>query len=150
MSDLKMLPSAAALAEDGREVRLAEMAGGKALVVFFYPKDNTPICTKEACRFRDNYGEFTELNAEIVGVSSDSIASHSGFREANALPFPLLSDESGALREAFGLKKFLGFHPPRETFVFDETGAILAHIKGQFRAEIHVSKAIETLKLHRK
>jgi peroxiredoxin Q/BCP len=144
---LTTIPSAKALAEDGRDVTLTDVAKGKALVVFFYPKDNTPICTKEACTFRDNYSEFAESNAEIVGVSSDSQDSHIGFKSKHSLPFPLLSDESGALRKAFGLKNFLGFHPPRETFVFSKDGTLLKHIKGQFRSEIHVAAALECLKL---
>ena len=101
-----------------------------ALVVFFYPKDFTPGCTKEACSFRDHYQEFQDLGAEVVGISTDNENSHKKFASKYKLPFVLLSDKEKRARKAFGVKPgLLGLLPGRETFVFDIYNCFLPILK---------------------
>ena len=93
----------------GKELRLSEsLRTGKPAVVYFYPKDGTPGCTKEACAFRDTWNRFTERGVMIFGVSRDSEASHTEFLKKHELPFPLVADESGALQTAYGVPSRLG------------------------------------------
>src|SRR5258708_3771303 len=92
---------------------------GKPLVVYFYPKDETYGCTKEACRFRDQYEDFVAAGAEVIGISRDDAASHAKFREHHHLPFTLLSDPDGKVAASWGVKTTLGL-PGRTTFVFDK------------------------------
>ncbi len=114
----------------GGETSLSDFAG-KRVVLYFYPKDNTPGCTKEACNFRDGSKEYEALNAVIVGVSKDSLESHGKFAEKHELPFELLSDEDLKMAEAFGVWKeksmygrtFMGMI--RSTFLIDENGEIV-------------------------
>ncbi len=116
--------------QDGKEVNLNDYKG-KKLVLYFYPKDNTPGCTAEACDLRDNYSRFEALGYKILGVSKDNEKSHKGFIEKFNLPFPLISDtETQILQayEAWGEKKFMGkqyIGIIRKTFVIDEKGIIL-------------------------
>ncbi|MEN6618093.1 MAG: thioredoxin-dependent thiol peroxidase [Rikenellaceae bacterium] len=116
--------------QDGKEIKLSDFKG-KKLVLYFYPKDNTPGCTAEACDLRDNYNRFESLGYKIVGVSKDNEKSHKGFVEKFNLPFPLISDTEAIILqayEAWGEKKFMGKHYVgiiRKTFVIDENGAIL-------------------------
>ena len=93
---------------NGKEVSLASFLGARAVVIFFYPMDGTPVCTKEACTFRDAYEDFTDAGAAVIGVSGDSVARHQAFAAKQRLPFLLASDEGGALRRAFGVRKSMG------------------------------------------
>lgn len=112
--------------QNGENFDLKKFVGQKALVVYFYPKDFTPGCTKEACNFRDSYEDFKELGAEVIGVSSDSPKSHAKFAGKYELPYIFLSDKSKKARNAFGVKpNLLGLLPGRETFVFDKEGRLL-------------------------
>ena len=98
---------------------------GRNVVLYFYPKDDTPGCTAEACGFRDQYEEFQDLGAEVVGVSSDSAASHQQFARKHGLPFPLLADAGGAVRKRYEVPRaLLGLLPGRVTFVIDKAGII--------------------------
>jgi peroxiredoxin Q/BCP len=97
---------------------------GRSAVVFFYPRDGTPGCTKEACAFRDNFDEYARRGATLIGVSSDSEHSHDKFRADHKLPFALASDESGAIARAYGVKRFAGL-TKRVTFVIDKDGKVL-------------------------
>src|SRR5690606_31358812 len=90
---------------DGKPVRLRDLAAGKVLVIYFYPKDDTPGCTAQACGFRDAYEDFVEAGAEVVGISQDPPASHRAFAQKHRLPFLLLSDPEGQAQRAFGVKK---------------------------------------------
>lgn len=116
--------------QDGKEIKLSDFKG-KKLVLYFYPKDNTPGCTAEACDLRDNYQKFESLGYKIVGVSKDNEKSHKGFIEKFNLPFPLISDTEAIILqayEAWGEKKFMGKQYVgiiRKTFVIDENGVIL-------------------------
>ncbi len=134
------LPDAA-----GRSVRLADFRSRKAVVLYFYPKDDTPGCTKEGCAFRDAYQEFQDLGAEVIGVSSDSGESHARFAAKHRLPFLLLSDRGGAVRKRYGVPSTLGLLPGRVTFVIDREGVVRHVFNSQLQAERHVREALASL-----
>ena len=114
-----------------------------ALVLYFYPKDDTPGCTKEACSFRDSYEEFQDRGARVVGVSTDDSASHQRFATKHDLPFTLLADENGAVEKAFGVPRNLfGLIPGRVTYIIDGQGIIRAIYESQLRTDKHVSEAL--------
>ena len=115
------------------------------VVLFFYPKDDTPICTAEACAFRDRHEVFVGKGARVVGVSSDSVSSHQSFANRHDLPFTLLSDLGGEVRALFGVKKTLGFVDGRVTFIIDKS-AVVRHVHAAaFGAKGHVDSALEVL-----
>jgi peroxiredoxin Q/BCP len=126
----------------GKPVRLADLTASKAVVVFFYPKDDTPGCTVEACTFRDRYDTFAAAGAEVVGISSDSLASHDAFAGKHKLPMTLLSDADGKVRKLFGVKSTLGIMPGRATFVIDRKGVVRHVFVSQLRAGKHVDEAL--------
>jgi thioredoxin-dependent peroxiredoxin len=136
---------------DGRTHSLQDYAG-RLLVIFFYPKDNTPGCTKEACGFRDLYGDLRGVDAVLLGVSRDSIASHGKFIGQFGLPFPLLSDADGTMMQAYGAfgektmygRKVLG--TIRSTVIIDRDGTILKHWPVVKKAEAHPQEVLEFLK----
>ncbi len=122
------------------------IVGKKPVVVYFYPKDNTPGCTAQACSFRDQYEDFTDLGAEVIGISGDTVSSHEKFAKRYKLPFLLLSDNSGKLRKLFGVKtNLLGLIPGRVTYVADKTGTIQL-IFDSMLATKHIPKALDFLK----
>jgi peroxiredoxin Q/BCP len=129
----------------GETVPLADLYRDRVVVLFFYPKDGTAICTKEACAFRDSYEKFTDAGATVVGVSSDSAEIHERFADQHRLPFLLATDKGGALRKAFGVPKTLGFLPGRTTYVIDRQGVIRAIFNAQFAAEAHVQAALDAI-----
>ena len=132
--------------QHGKKVSLADFAGRKNVVVYFYPKDDTPGCTKESCTFRDQYTAFTDIGAEVLGISSDSEQSHLKFAEKYKLPFPLLSDAGGEVRKQFRVPKSLGLLPGRVTFVIDKKGVIRHVFNSQLNPTKHVDEAIGVLK----
>jgi peroxiredoxin Q/BCP len=132
--------------EDGESVTLSHLIGQRAVVVFFYPKDNTPGCTIEACTFRDQYDRFVEVGAEVVGISSDSVASHDSFRKKHGLPMKLLSDEGGKVRALYGVKAALGLFPGRATFVIDRSGRVAHVFVSQLQFAKHVDEALEIVR----
>ena len=138
-------PTFTAPLQDGGTFDSATLLGRKWLVLFFYPKDNTPVCTKEACAFRDSYAKFSQIGAEVIGVSGDGEASHRGFAERYRLPFSLLSDTDGTLRAAFGVPKTLGIFPGRVTYVIDREGVIRLVFSAQLASDGHVKAALEAL-----
>ncbi len=115
------------------------------MVLYFYPKDDTPGCTRQACAFRDGYEEFGKLDAEVVGISSDSVESHKGFAEKHSLPFPLLSDEGGKVRKLYGVPTTFGLFPSRVTYVVDAEGTVGHVFASQLGVEEHVEEAREAL-----
>jgi len=128
----------------GGTFRLGERRG-RPVVVYFYPKDHTPGCTAEAKAFRDQYDAFLAAGAEVVGVSSDTIESHQRFADKHRLPFPLLSDARGEVRQAFGVEKTLGLIPGRATFVIDGDGIVRHAFASQLAATKHVDEALTAL-----
>jgi peroxiredoxin Q/BCP len=125
-------------------VRLSDFRG-RPVVVFFYPKDDTPGCTAEACSFRDRYEAFAEAGAEVVGISSDSPESHRRFAARHGLPFLLLSDADGAARSAYGVPRTLGLLPGRVTYVIDAQGVVRHIFNSQFRPARHIEEALGAL-----
>ncbi len=121
--------------------------GKKPLVIYFYPKDDTLGCTAQACGFRDAYEDFKELGAEVIGISSDSVASHQKFSTRNKLPSILLSDENKKIRNIFGVPQaFLGLAPGRVTYVTDKSGVIKMIFDNSMMPTKHISKALASLK----
>lgn len=122
----------------------------KPLVIFFYPKNNTSVCTKEACYFRDYYKKFEEAGVTIYGISQDSIQSHKDFLTQHALPYGLLSDLDNAVRDKFKVKKFLGLIPARVTFIINKEGEIIHIFDSPIKAEQHVLEALTALGISKK
>ena len=132
--------------QSGQPVSLADYRGKSAVVLFFYPKDGTPVCTKEACSFRDAYEDFVQAGAVVIGVSADSWENHRAFASGHRLPFILLSDADGALRKAFGVPKTLGIMPGRVTYVIDKEGIVQHVFNSQFAADRHVAEALAVVR----
>ncbi len=131
---------------NGEPVSLSEHRGRSEVVLFFYPKDNSPVCTVEACSFRDSYEEFRDAGAEVIGISDDSSQSHERFAARFRLPFVLLSDKSGVVRRRYGVAKTLGIFPGRSTYLIDRQGVIRHIFSSQFLPAKHVSEALSVLK----
>jgi thioredoxin-dependent peroxiredoxin len=119
---------------------------GKPLVVYFYPKDETYGCTKEACGFRDQYEAFVAAGADVIGISRDDAQSHEKFREHHRLPFTLLSDPGGSVAARWGVRNKLGFIPGRVTFVFDKSGVVRHRFESMLQFGKHVDEALEVIK----
>ncbi|MEP1096266.1 MAG: peroxiredoxin [Cyclobacteriaceae bacterium] len=133
--------------QDEEIVSLRAFTGHKAMVIYFYPKNNTPGCTIEACSFRDSYEEFLEFGAEVIGISGDSTSSHKQVAEKRRLPFTLLSDNNRTAEKAFGVKRnILGLLPGRVTFIIDKNGFVLNVFSSATQPAKHVSTALEILK----
>lgn len=130
--------------EDGSKIRLYDVLQEGPVVLYFYPKDETPGCTKEACTFRDNWDDIRNLGATILGVSSDSVDSHKSFKEHRKLQFSLVSDSGGSIRKLYDAKGFL--LPDRVTYVIDRDGTILHVFKSQVSPAQHSQEALEALK----
>jgi len=131
--------------QTGAPVRLHDLVGRKNVVLYFYPKDETPGCTIEARAFRDSYEQFSAKDAQVVGVSSDSVRSHRRFAQRYDLPFLLLSDRDGAVRRLYGVEKTLGLLPGRVTYVIDQTGVVRHVDSSQLRATRHPREALTVL-----
>jgi thioredoxin-dependent peroxiredoxin len=130
----------------GNDFDSQNIVGQKPLVIYFYPKDNTPGCTAQACSFRDQYEDFTDLGAEVIGISSDSEKSHEKFAMRYKLPFILLSDNDKKIRKLFGVPSgMLGLLPGRVTYVADKNG-IIQLIFDSMMATKHIPKALEAIK----
>ncbi|WP_378183546.1 peroxiredoxin [Aquimarina sp. SS2-1] len=140
------IPEFTATKDDGGDFHSNEFVGKKPLVIYFYPKNFTPGCTKEACDFRDSYEDFKKEGVEVIGISSDSVKSHERFKNKYKLPFIFLSDERGNLRKLFGVKAgFFGVLPGRETYVVDKLGVIRLKFNSM-NASKHLKQAIKTVK----
>ncbi len=137
------LPSTA-----GENISLKQFKGKKTVILYFYPKDETPGCTREACDFRDHFADFERDNVVVLGISTDSLESHQHFKDKQKLPFPLLSDEDASVSKLFGVykqknlygKKYMGIE--RTTFVIDKTGRI-AQIYPKVKVEGHIQDLLE-------
>lgn len=128
----------------GGPVRLADHRG-RWVVLYFYPADDTPGCTAEACTFRDSYEDFTDAGAVVIGVSGDSLDSHRAFADKHSLPFTLASDADGALRKAYGVGRTMGVLPGRVTYVIDPDGVVREVFNSQFRAKEHHTRALAAI-----
>lgn len=133
------LPSAT-----GQTVTLKDFQGQKCVVLYFYPKDDTPGCTVEACAFRDSYQVFQEAGAEVIGISDDSPASHQKFASKHNLPFTLLSDQGGKVRELYGAKT-LWILPGRITYVIDKQGIVRHVFDSMLDFKAHVEQSLKIL-----
>ena len=132
--------------QDGRIVSLRELLATGCLVLFFYPKDDTPGCTAEVCAFRDEHQVLAEAGACVVGVSADDVESHRRFAEKHRLPYRLLSDQDGALRRRFGVPRTLGLLAGRVTYVIDAHGIVRHVFNSQFRTRQHVDEAFRLVR----
>ena len=130
----------------GKTIRLSDYRGRQPIVLYFYPKDDTPGCTKESCAFRDEYEDFKEVGAEVIGVSSDSVESHAKFASKHRLPFVLLADRSGEVRKKYGVPATLGLLPGRVTYVIDKQGVVRHVFNSQLQATQHVAEAMQALR----
>ncbi len=132
---------------DGEDFRLSNLKGKESLVLYFYPKDFSPGCTRQACYFRDNKEEITSLDAKVIGVSKDSDESHAGFSEKHNLNFPLLSDSDGLISKLYSVERFGGkLGLKRITFVIDKDGVIREIIHSETSMFSHIKKTLEALK----
>jgi thioredoxin-dependent peroxiredoxin len=133
--------------QNGNLFDISSVLGKKNLVIYFYPKDDSPGCTKEACSFRDQFEVFKEADAVIIGVSGQSVESHKEFAEKHRLSFTLLSDEGNKIRKQFGVTSdLLGLLPGRVTFVADKKGKVIYVFNSQTQATKHVDEALRILK----
>ena len=130
---------------DGSKLGLKNFVGKKNVVLYFYPKDDTPGCTKEACSFRDNIGPIRKMGAEVVGVSLDSVTSHDKFTTKYSLPFPLISDKEKQIAQAFGVLKETGTSTSRVTFIIDKQGKI-AKVFPKVDVSKHTEEVVAALK----
>ena len=135
-------PTFTATLHDGTTFDSAALLGRKWLVVFFYPKDGTPVCTREACAFRDSYEKFAAAGAEVVGVSGDTTESHARFAAKHRLPFPIVADRDRSLRRLFGVPAPLGILPGRITYVIDREGIVRLAFSALFASDEHVARAL--------
>jgi peroxiredoxin Q/BCP len=135
-------PDFTAQAHSGQTVSLADYLGKHVVVLYFYPKDGTAICTREACAFRDAYEQFAQAGAVVIGVSADSPDRHRRFAGQQRLPFLLVSDQDGSLRKSLRVPKSLGLIPGRVTYVIDKNGIIRHVFHSQVAAERHVTEAL--------
>jgi|SRR6476620_2996108 len=140
------IPNFSAVDAHGNLFNSDSIVGKKPVVMYFYPKDETRVCTEQACAFRDQYEEFREFGAEVIGISSDSRKSHLEFANKHQLPFTLLSDGDNKIRKAFGVPNdYFGLVPGRATYVADRNG-IIQLIFDSTSGKIHIDKALEILK----
>lgn len=147
MSKIKVgdrVPSFSLKNQNGETI-LIDSSIGKTMVIYFYPKDDTPGCTKEACKFRDEYERFTDLGTMVIGISADSVESHKKFEEKYNLPFTLLADTENKVRNMFGVPKNLFLIPGRVTYIIDTNGIVKYIFNSQLSAEKHIDNALEEL-----
>lgn len=137
-------PDFEAQTDNGDKLKLSEVLKEKEVILYFYPKDETPGCTAEACTFRDNWDSIRELGAEVIGVSSDTTESHRKFKENHKLQFTLVSDQGKEIRRLYDVKGSI--LPPRTTFVISRDGKIVHVYNSQMNAKHHVDEALSALK----
>ncbi|MCG9886371.1 MAG: peroxiredoxin [Cyanobacteria bacterium] len=132
--------------QTGETVTLSSFVGKQPVVVYFYPKDDTPGCTLEACGFRDSYGDFAAAGAVVIGISADSVESHQRFGAKHNLPFLLVSDAKNEARKAFGVPNELFVLPGRVTYVIDREGVVRHIFNSMLNAKGHVEEALKTVR----
>jgi peroxiredoxin Q/BCP len=134
------------LSQKGEKVRLSAFRGSKPVVLFFYPRANSAGCTAEVCAFRDSYEVFTDAGAEVIGISSDAVSAQEHFAGKHSLPFLLVSDEGGQVREAYGVPNSMGkLLPGRATYVIDKEGVVRHVFNSQMNINGHVKTAVKVI-----
>jgi peroxiredoxin Q/BCP len=142
-----LIPAFSLPDQDGKILDIKTFAGSKKMVIYFYPKDDSPGCTKEACYFRNLFEVFKEADAVIIGISGQSVESHKKFAEKHRLSFTLLSDKGNRVRKLFGVPtNAFGLLPGRVTYVADKSGKVVHMFNSQIKAEQHVDEALKILK----
>jgi peroxiredoxin Q/BCP len=142
-----LIPEFALPDQNGVLFDIKSVIGNKKLVIYFYPKDDSPGCTKEACYFRDQFEVFRDADAVIIGISGQSVESHKKFAEKHRLSFTLLSDNGNKVRKLFGVPtNAFGLLPGRVTYVADRNGKVVYIFNSQVQAERHVDEALKILK----
>ncbi|WP_224746290.1 peroxiredoxin [Mucilaginibacter glaciei] len=131
--------------QNGKTFNMANEVGKSTLVIYFYPKDESMVCTKEACAFRDSFNEFTKAGAKVIGINSGTVASHKAFVDHYKLPFTLLSDPDNKVYNMFGVKKKM-FMSGRETFVVDKTGKVVYSHAAMLQGKEHADDALTFIK----
>ncbi|WP_159784695.1 peroxiredoxin [Sodalinema gerasimenkoae] len=132
--------------QNGESVSLSDFKGEKAVVLYFYPKDNTPGCTAESCAFRDSYTTFSDAGAEVIGISGDSVSSHKQFAQKHNLPFTLLSDQGNQVRKLYGVPDTVLFIlPGRVTYVIDKEGIVRHIFNSQLNFQGHINESLKVL-----
>jgi thioredoxin-dependent peroxiredoxin len=137
-------PDFTLVSQNGTSVSLKDFRG-QAVVLYFYPKDDTPGCTAESCAFRDQYAVFKSAGAEVIGISGDSVESHQQFATKYQLPFTLLSDKGDKVRNQYGAKAMMGLFPGRITYVIDGNGTVQYIFDSMFNFKGHVEETLKTL-----
>ena len=132
--------------QSGDQVRLYDRLGQRVVVLYFYPRDDTPGCTAEACAFRDSYEVFTGAGAEVIGVSSDSVDRHVAFAGKHELPLTFLSDKGGQVRKLYGAPAVLGLVPGRVTYVIDRQGTVRHVFNSMTNIGKHISDALQVVR----
>lgn len=132
--------------QSGTPVRLYDRLGERVVVLYFYPRDDTPGCTAQACTFRDSHEVFSDAGAEVIGISSDSVERHAAFAGRHGLPFTLLSDAGGTVRKAYGVPSVLGLLPGRVTYVIDREKTVRHVFNSMTGIDRHVSEALEVVR----
>lgn len=135
------IPPFSLIDQNGESFDSIECIGKQPVVIFFYPKNNAPICTTEACSFRDSFDDFTELNAKVIGISPDDIVSHRDFQKKNNLQYTLLSDYNNIVYELFGVSK-----RDRITFIANKKGRIVYVFNNRKNGKMHTSQALIALR----
>ena len=139
------IPDVVLQSQTGETVNLKSFNGNKCVVLYFYPKDDTPGCTKESCNFRDSYTAFQDAGAEVIGISADDVASHKTFATKYNLPFTLLSDTGNAIRKSFGVPSTFGILPGRVTYVIDKSGIVKHITNSQLNFQGHIDESLKVV-----
>jgi len=142
-----MIPDFTLIDGQGQGFTSSDYFEKQSLVIFFYPKDDAPVCTAEACSFRDSFDEFKALNVKVIGISTDNTMSHRKFSKKHKLPYLLLSDHSRRVQKLFGITRgFLGLNPERVTFISNKQGRIIYIFSNHTEAEQHTVEALKALR----
>jgi peroxiredoxin Q/BCP len=141
------MPSFSLTDQNGKPFNTADYVGKYDLVIYFYPKDESMVCTKEACAFRDSFDEFAKAGAKVIGINSGTVASHKEFSDHYKLPFILLSDPGEKVYHLFGVKNSM-FMPGRETLVIDKHGKIVFVYEAMMQGKKHADDALAYIKAH--
>jgi peroxiredoxin Q/BCP len=140
------VPNFSLPSQTGTTFNIGDLIGKKSLVIYFYPKDDTPGCTAESCAFRDSYEVFTDAGAEVIGISADSPQSHQQFAQKYNLPFTLLSDSDNRVRKLFGVPSTLFVLPGRVTYIIDKAGIVRHIFDSMLDFKAHVTESLNTIK----